>query len=195
MTTIKFTGANIAAAVLVLAYFFPWVSGIPGFDMSGFKLTTTGVSPGMLGMFVTGMNRLLMVLLVIIPLCAALILYQNITGNKKYNKYYKPAHLLPLAFLAGGLLILYFKLQPDTPDYPAEAGGLIGQEFNRSNTRMMESLTPGLFDILSVGVYLSLFAATYLFLVSTGKVQDKEYYRPQAAKLNTGNEPPPTGNG
>ena len=190
MKNFKFTGVNIAAALLILAYFFPWVS-ILGGGMSGFKLTTTGISPGMLSMMFSGINRLLMLLVIIVPVCGAIILYQNVTGNKKFDKYFKTAHIVPALFLIAGLVILYFKMKPETPEFTGGGGEL--EEYSRVSRSMMRDLSPGLFDILSFGVYASLAAGIYLLLVAMGKVKDKEYYKPAetAAKPeNQNNEPP-----
>ena len=190
MKNFKFTGANIAAALLILAYFFPWVS-ILGGGMSGFKLTTTGISPGMLSMMFSGITRLLMVLVILVPVCGVIILYQNVTGNKKFDKYFKSAHIVPALFLIIGLAVLYFKMQPDTPEFAATDG--FGEEYARASSRMMRDLSPGLFDILSIGMYISLAAGIYLLLVAMGKVKDKEYYKPAEAPVkqeNQNNEPP-----
>lgn len=190
MKNFKFTGANIAAAVLILAYFFPWVS-ILGGGMSGFKLTTTGISPGMLSMMFSGITRLLMILVIIVPVCGAIILYQNATGNKKFDKYFKPAHIVPALFLIIGLVVLYFKMQPDTPEFTAADG--FGQEYARASRQMMRDLSPGLFDILSIGMYISLAAGIYLLLVAMGKIKDKEYYKPAQTATQTqsqDNQPP-----
>lgn len=178
MTNFKFTGTNIAAAVLVLAYFFPWISFIGVSSMSGFSITSTGVSPGMMKFFLGGPDRLLMVLVILVPVCGALILYQNVSGEKKFEKYYKPAHLAPAIFLLLGIVILYFKLAPDTPK---SSGMVISDRFTHN---MNNNFMPGIFDVLSIGVYISLAAAIYLLLVSMGRVKDKEYYKP------SGNEPP-----
>ena len=77
MNKIKFTGANIAAAILLLFYFFPWVS-ITAISLSGFSITTTAVSPGLFSYFVSGFARFYMLLAIIVPLSAAVILYQNL---------------------------------------------------------------------------------------------------------------------
>ena len=120
MKNFKFTGVNIAAALLILAYFFPWFSAIGSLSLSGFSITTNGISPGMLGIFLKGFDRLLMVLIAIIPLSGCIILYQNVTGNHKFGKYYKPAHLAPAAVIIAGLVMLYFKMKPDVPDFSNE---------------------------------------------------------------------------
>ena len=39
-------------------------------------------------------------------------------------------------------------------------------------------MAPGVTDVLTFGIYLSLIAAIYLALVSLGKIKDKEYYKP-----------------
>lgn len=171
MTNVKFTGVNIAAALLVLGYFFPWFSAMGNISMSGFSITSTGVSPGMLSMLVKGTDRLLMILIIVVPLSAALILYQNISGNLKFAKFYRLAHNIPAIVLLGGLLMLYFKLQPDEPSNNYGFGAV---------SRSMRDLSPGLFDVMGFGIYLSVAAAVYLLLVNIGKVKDKEYYKPAA---------------
>ena len=176
MNKFKFTGTNIAAALLVLAYFFPWVS-VMTMTMSGFSVTSNGVSPGILAGVITGLTRLFMVLAFLVPLCGATILYQNITGNRKFEKFYKPAHIIPAIFLISGIAGLYFKMKPDAPAYRNDMFGEM--------TRRVSDMTPGAFDIMSFGVYLSLAAAIYLLLVSFGKIKDKEYYKP--APANTEN--------
>lgn len=178
MGNIKYTGANIAAAILILFYFFPWVNAVT-LSMSGFSLTTNGISPGMLAYFISGINRLFLILAVLVPLSGAIILYQNITGNKKFDKYYKPAHFIPAIYLIVGIIGLYFKMKPDVP---AMAGQ--DSEMFKEMTKNLRDMTPGAFDVLSFGVYISLIAALYLLLVSMGKIKDKEYYKPAVAPKN-----------
>jgi signal transduction histidine kinase len=176
MSNFKFTGVNIAAALLIIAFFFPWFSAMGSVSMSGFSIASTGISPGMLSMFLKGMDRILMILIVIVPLSGALILYQNVTGNKKFDKYYKPAHLVPALVLIAGMIMIYFKIKPDMPDAANDSFG--GYESMRHISRSMREMTPGLFDVLALGVYISLAAAVYLLLVNIGKIKDKEYYKP-----------------
>ena len=187
MTNFKFTGVNIAAALLIIAFFFPWFTAMGSLSLSGFSIATTGISPGMLGMFLNGMERLMMVLIVVVPLSGALILYQNVSGTKKFDKYYKPAHLVPAGVLIVGLVLIYFKLKPDMPeitgeDYDGYSNALKGMSAS------MRDMTPGLFDLLALGVYISLLASVYLLLVSMGKVKDKEYYKPAVGNINRGND-------
>lgn len=180
MNNFKFTGVNIAAALLIIVYFFPWVdAGLQ--SMSGFTIASNGVSPGILSSFISGMSRFLMILTLLIPVSGAIILYQNVTGNKKFDKFYKAAHIVPALYLILGIVFLYFKMKPDT----SSSSGMFG-EVGRSLSRM----TPGAFDILSFGVYLSLFAAIYLALVSMGKLKDKEYYKPASSSVRNNNSNP-----
>jgi hypothetical protein len=188
MKNFKFTSVNIAAAALILAYFFPWFSAMGSVSLSGFSITTNGISPGMLGMFLTGIDRLLMVLILAVPLSGCIILYQNVTGNQKFAKYYKPAHLVPAVALIAGLVMIYFKMKPDVPDVSNEAFG----EAMRGMSRSMMDMSPGLFDVLAIGVYISFAAAIYLLLVNIGKIKDKEYYKPgTATNINQGNSNSP----
>ncbi|MEP7229822.1 MAG: hypothetical protein ABI691_06190 [Ginsengibacter sp.] len=173
MSQVKFTGVNIAAALLVLGFFFPWVTILGSASMSGFSIVSTGVSPGMLSILIQGLNRLLMILILVVPVSGALILYQNIAGNKKFDRFYKPAHFIPAVTLIAGLVLLYFKMKPDVP---TEGYGGYGYTQNMSSS--LRDLSPGLFDIMGFGIYLSVAAALYLLLVSMGKVKDKEYYKP-----------------
>lgn len=188
MKSVKFTGVNIAAALLILAYFFPWFTAMGSVSMSGFSVTTNGISPGMLGMFLKGFDRLLMVLIIVIPICGAVILYQNITGNQKFAKYYKPAHLLPAIFIIGGLLMLYFKMKPDVPVVSEDLGAY--GEAMRNMNRSLQSMAPGVFDVIGAGVYLSLIAALYLLLVHLGKIKDKEYYTAAQTTSNSSDNTP-----
>lgn len=191
MKNFKFTGVNIAAAILILAYFFPWFTAMGAVSMSGFSVTTNGISPGMMGMFLKGLDRLLMVLIVVVPLSGAIILYQNVTGNKKFDNYYKSAHLLPAVLLIVGMVMIYFKIKPDVPTVTNEDLGGYGEAMS-GMSRSMRDMAPGLFDVLGLGVYISLAAAVYLLLVNTGKIKDKEYYKPlAAANINQGNNNPP----
>ena len=169
MKNVKFTGVNISAALLVLAYFFPWFSAAGTSSLSGFSITTNGISPGMLSMFLSGFDRILMILIIVVPLSGAVILYQNITGNKKFDKYYRPAHFIPAIVLLLGMILVYFKMKPDVPS---------GDDVYARAMRSASSMAPGLFDVLALGAYLSLAAAIYLVLVAVGKVKDKEYYTP-----------------
>lgn len=164
MDKIKFTGTNIAAAILILFYFFPWVSVTP-LSMSGASITSNGISPGLFSYFIHGFSRVFMVLAILVPACGALILYQNISGNLKFSKYYKSAHIIPAAYFIIGIIGLYFKMKPDVP---SGMGGMYNE---------MSDLAPGVTDILAFSVYLSLIASVYLALVIFGKVKDKEYYK------------------
>ena len=175
MNKIKFTGINIAAAILLLFYFFPWVS-ITAISLSGFSLTTTAVSPGLFSYFVSGLARFYMFLAIIVPLSAVVILYQNITGNKKFSKYYKAAHILPALYLIIGILGLYFKMKPDIPDAPEGYGDM----YNQMSPHVSD-MAPGVFDILTIAIYISVIASVYLLLVNLGKIKDKEYYNPAPA--------------
>jgi hypothetical protein len=169
MDKIKFTGTNIAAAILVLFYFFPWVSVI-GLSLSGFSITSNGISPGLLSYFINGFPRCFMILAILVPASGAIILYQKITGNKRFNKYYRPAHMVPVVFLLVGITGLYFKMKPDVPSGPEAE---LYSDMSRLN-----DMAPGVFDVLSFSVYMMLAASAYLALVNAGKIKDKEYYKP-----------------
>jgi asparagine N-glycosylation enzyme membrane subunit Stt3 len=193
MSNFKFTGVNIAAALLIIAYFFPWVSAMGMMSMSGFSIMSNGISPGMMGMFLKGLDRLFMILVILIPLCGAIILYQNITNNKKFSKYYKTAHLAPAVILIVGVITMYFKMKPDVSDLPKSIyGDQMSEELAKAASRMND-MAPGVFDVLSIGFYISLIAAVYLLLVSIGKIKDKEYYKPAASPASNqdNNAPPP----
>ena len=69
-------------------------------------------------------------------------------------------------------------MKPDAPA-PAE-NDLFGGMTTRFN-----DMAPGAFDVLGFGVYLSLIAAIYLFLVNFGKITDKEYFKPATAVTPT----------
>jgi hypothetical protein len=168
MSKIKFTGTNIAAAILVLFYFFPWVSMTP-VSMSGASITSNGVSPGLFAYFIHGGQRFFMILAILVPACGALILYQNISGDKKFSRYFKLAHIIPAAYFIIGIIGLYFKMKPDIP---AGMGGMYNDMSNQ-----LRDMTPGVTDVLTFGIYISLIAAIYLALVSFGKIKDKEYYK------------------
>ena len=175
MSKIKFTGINIAAAILLLFYFLPWVSITP-ISLSGFSITTNAISPGMLAYFISGFPRLYMVLAIVVPLSAAIILYQNITGNQKFAKYYKPAHIVPALYLIAGIIGLHFEMKPSIPDAPQGYGEVYNQM-----SQSVSDMVPGVFDILTFAVYISVIASLYLLLVNFGKIKDKEYYKPAAA--------------
>lgn len=164
MSKVKFTGVNISAAILVLCYFLPWIS-FTAISMSGASITSNGISPGLFAYFIHGFSRLFMVLAIIVPLSGALILYQNVSGDMKFAKYFKSAHILPAAYLIIGIVGLYFKMKPDIP------AGMEGMY------RGVSDMAPGVTDVLTFGIYLSLIAAIYLALVSFGKIKDKEYYK------------------
>jgi hypothetical protein len=117
MSKIKFTGSHIAAAVLMFFYFFPWVSITP-ISLSGFSITTNAISPGIFAYFISGLPRFYMILAFVVPLSAAIILYQNITGNKRFSKYYKPAHIVPALYLIAGIIGLHVEMKPNIPDAP-----------------------------------------------------------------------------
>ncbi len=177
MSNIKYTGANIAAALLIVSYFFPWASVLT-LSMSGFTLTSNGVSPGIMAYFITGLTRFFLILAVLVPASGAVILYQNITGKKKFERFYKPAHIIPAFYLIAGIMGLYFKMKPEAPS-PVE-----NDLFQGMSSRLTD-MGPGAFDILSFGVYVSLAAAVYLLLVSVGRIKDKEYYKPTVVVKDT----------
>lgn len=181
MSNIKFTGTNIAAAILILFYFFPWVD-ITAVSLSGFNLTSKGISPGIFSYFISGIGRLYMVLAILVPISGAIILNQNITGSMKFAKYFKLAHILPALYFIVGIIGLYFKMKPDVP----QATGF-GGAFDQMSSRMSD-MSPGVFDVIAVGFYVSVLSAIYLLLVNLGKIKDKEYYKPTPAP------PPPTEN-
>lgn len=178
MSKIKFTGTNIAATILVLFYFFPWVSITP-LSMSGASITSNGISPGLFTYFVHGSQRFFMILAILVPASGALILYQNITGDKKFSKYFKLAHLLPAAYFIIGIVGFYFKMKPEIPS------GMEGMYNDMSS--QLRDMSPGVTDVLAFGFYLSLIASVYLALVIFGKIKDKEYYKyiPQQEKVDT----------
>jgi hypothetical protein len=178
MSKIKFTGTNIAAAILVLFYFFPWVSITP-LSMSGASITSNGISPGLFAYFIHGPQRFFMILAILVPASGALILYQNITGDKKFSKYFKLAHLLPAAYFIIGIVGFYFKMKPEIPS------GMEGMYNDMSS--QLRDMSPGVTDVLAFGFYLSLIASVYLALVIFGKIKDKEYYKyiPQQEKVNS----------
>jgi len=142
-------------------------------------------------MFLKGLDRLLMVLIVLVPVCGAIVLYQNITGNKKFDKYYKPAHLVPAVVIITGLIVLYFKMKPDVPEMASVGNGEYGEAM-KNMSRSMADMSPGLFDVLAFGAYISLAASIYLLLVNIGKVKDKEYYKSSTgAIINKGDNTNP----
>jgi hypothetical protein len=179
MSKIKFTGTNIAAAILVLFYFFPWVS-FTVFSMSGLSITTHGISPGMFSYVTGGLSRIYMILAIIVPLCGALILYQNITGNQKFAKYYKLAHYLPAIYLIVGIIGMHFKMKPDIPEGMGDAYNQMASGLN--------DMAPGVFDVLSFAAYLSIIAGVYLILVSIGTIKDKEYIKPATPPASPDNK-------
>ncbi|MDE3213596.1 MAG: hypothetical protein KGM98_10210, partial [Bacteroidota bacterium] len=129
-----------------------------------------------------GLARLYMILAVVVPLGGALILYQNITGNQRFSKYYKLAHYLPALYLVFGVIGLHFKLKPDIPEG-------MGDMYNQI-TSGMSDMTPGVFDVLSFAAYLSLLAGLYLLLVNMGILKDKEYIKPAAPTNGPGTNAP-----
>ena len=178
MSKVKFTGSNISAAILVLCYFLPWIS-LTAISMSGASITSNGISPGLFAYFIHGFSRLFMVLAIIVPLSGALILYQNVSGDMKFAKYFKLAHILPAAYLIIGIVGLYFKMKPEIPS------GMEGMYNDMSS--QLRDMSPGMTDVLAFGFYLSLIASVYLALVIFGKIKDKEYYKyiPQQEKVDT----------
>jgi hypothetical protein len=174
MSKVKFTGSNISAAILVLCYFLPWVS-LTAISMSGASITSNGISPGLFAYFIHGVSRLFMVLAIVVPLSGALILYQNVSGDMKFSKYFKLAHVLPAAYLIIGILGLYFKMKPEIPEG-------MGDMYNISS--QINDMAPGVTDVLTFGFYLSVIAAIYLALVSFGKIKDREYYKYAPTTVN-----------
>jgi len=175
-TNFKFTGVNIASALLVIAYFFPWADGI--ISVSGYNLTGMGISPGMLSYVLSGMSRLVFVLLALVPIGGAIILFQNLTGDMRFNKYYKPAHTVPALILIGSMAVAYFKLRSAVNPAAEQVNNLYGSFGMKNMSEYMPQIdTPGLFDVLSIGAYITLAASVYLLLAGLGKIKDKEYFQ------------------
>jgi hypothetical protein len=143
--------------------------------MSGASITSNGISPGLFAYFIHGVSRLFMVLAIVVPLSGALILYQNVSGDMKFSKYFKLAHVLPAAYLIIGILGLYFKMKPEIPEG-------MGDMYNISS--QINDMAPGVTDVLTFGFYLSVIAAIYLALVSFGKIKDREYYKYAPTTVN-----------
>ena len=180
-TNFKFTGVNIASALLVIAYFFPWADGI--ISVSGYNLTGMGISPGMLSYVLSGMSRLVFVLLALVPIGGAIILFQNLTGDMRFNKYYKPSHIVPALILIGSMAGAYFKMRSTVNPAAEQVNNLYGSFGMKNMSAYMPQIdTPGLFDVLSIGAYITLAASVYLLLAGMGKIKDKEYF--QSASSN-----------
>jgi hypothetical protein len=180
MTNFKFTGQNIASALLIIAFFMPWIN-ITLLTMSGYALTTTAISPGLLAGAFDGGTRLLMLLIALVPLSGALILWQNMATEKKYLKYMKMAHTIPLIVLVIVITILVMKTRSlGQPDYSS---------MGNYGYKMPEIPSPSVFDILGFGVYLSLAAGAYLFMVNRGKIKDKEYFNQNTSAAAEPNPP------
>lgn len=168
-TNIQFTGTNLAAAALLLSYFFfTWVNASI-ISFTGFDITAKAISPGIYASTFTGLNRLALIALLALPLSAALILFQNITGDKRFEKFFRAAHLAPVAVLLVLLVGSYFKMQSLQSQMNEAMGSF--QSF------MPKVAVPGLFDILGIGAYASLAASVVLALIGTGRMKDKEYYK------------------
>lgn len=183
-TNFKFTGVNIASALLVIAYFFPWANGV--ISVSGYNLTGMGISPGMLSYVLNGLSRLVFVLLALVPIGGAIILFQNITGDMRFSKYYRFAHIAPAVILFASMAGAYFKMRSAVSSAAEQVNNLYGS-FGMKNmsSYMPEINTPGLFDVLSMGAYISLAASVYLLLASMGKIKDKEYFQSTSAQPAT----------
>jgi hypothetical protein len=155
-SNLKLSGQNIAAAAIIVAFFFPWISFII-LSLSGFDLFKTAVSPGMMGEMMSGFARLLMLFLVLIPLCGAFIIWHNYKPNPKFQGYFKMAQIIPLVVLIVEVLVIIFKLVRggSSSDNDSSGGG------------------PSVFDILGIGIYLTLAGSIYLFLIGRGIVKDK----------------------
>lgn len=175
MKNFKFTGVNIAAALLVLAYFLPWVSANSQ-DGSGFKMLTTGISPGMMAMFIDGTSRLFMILTVLVPLSGGIILKQEMAPAVNLQKYLRPAFFLPVLFLGIGAAVVQYKVSAAFEKMYSGMGTL--------SSFMPKVPAPGLFDMLGLGFYISMAAGIYLLLVAIGKVQDKEYFSQGNASMS-----------
>lgn len=169
MKQIKYTGVNIAAALIILLFFLPWLSAM-GYSRTGLKILSLAVSPDAGETGFTGFFRFFSLLVILVPLSAALILYQNITGNLKFSKYYRLSLLLPVIYLLVFCIILYFGFK--------EQQRLQSFSLRHGYYNDTESHALGLFDILTFWFYLLFIASAYLSLVRFGKIKDKEYYKP-----------------
>jgi hypothetical protein len=160
--TFKFTGQNIAAAVLVIAYFLPWITISFTGGFSGFDLTTTSISPGFF-------SRLLLIFLILIPACGAFILWQNYSPSPQYAKYINKAHYIPLLIIVIEIIIIYMKMKSSMGGAMSDAG------IDASDLNNLGVKTPSVFDMFGFGIYLSILASIYLFLINRGIVKDKDF--------------------
>ena len=175
MKKFKFTGVNIAAALLVLGYFLPWVSANSETG-SGFKMLTMGISPGMAAMFIDSTSRLFMILTVLVPLSGGIILKQEMSPKTNLQKFLRSAFFLPALFLGIGAGVVQYKVSAAFEKMYNGMGAF--------SSFMPKMSAPGLFDLLGLGFYISIAAGIYLVLVAIGKVQDKEYFSSDNASLS-----------
>ncbi len=176
-TTFKFTGTNLAAALLLITYFFmTWISAF-SIKFTGFDITSNAISPGQYGNTITGISRLALMSLALVPLASGVILFQNVTNDKRFSKYIRIAHLAPVVAILIFIVTYYFTLKSAQDQYSQTMGSL--------GSFMPKVSMPALTDILSMGAYIALAAALALALYGTGKLKDKEYYTPQQAPAST----------
>ena len=183
--TFKPLRSTAAAAVIFISFFMPWINA-SFISVSGWDLATTAISPGMLGTYVSGLTRILLVLLLLIPVSSAFVIWQQYKPSKQYAPYMKRAHYAPAVTLIAALVIFGIKYYSATNvDIPAGYENL-----SQFGIKMPKIETPGLTDILGLGVWLGIASSIVLFAIGVGKVQDKNLFSdvPSATVTNTNTE-------
>lgn len=178
MNNFKLTSTTLCAIILVIAFFLTW-AGIGYQSQSGWSLWQLGISPGMLSYVISGLSRLGAILLVLIPASGALIVWQKSTStpNPQLTVWVKRAYFIPAIIAIAGIVFSFIKLNATKRALEKELGGF---------SSLMDGLdTPGLFDVLGLGAYLTLAAAIYLALIGLGKATDKELWKPQATNATS----------
>lgn len=171
-----FRRSTIVSALIFISFFMPWVNA-SFISVSGWDLATTAISPGMLGTYVSGLTRILLVFLLLIPVSSAFLIWQQYKPLQQYASYMKPAHYAPAVTMIAALIIFAVKYHAATNvEMPAGYANL-----SQFGIRMPKIETPGLTDIMGLGIWLGLIGSIILFAISIGKIEDKLMFNNQSA--------------
>lgn len=173
MNNFKLTSSTLCAIVILVSFFMTW-AGSGYQSANGWDMWQMGVSPGMGAGFISGLTRTYLLLVILIPVSAAILLWQKSTStpNEKLNVWVKRSFFIPAAISVSGFVIGFFKLRSAYSSAMEQFGDL-GDVGSMMQDMMPKFETPGLTDILGIGAYLTLAASIYLAIIGFGRAADK----------------------
>lgn len=170
MKTLQLTTSKLCALIIFLAFFMNWAS--VGFGaISGYDIWHFSVSPGMAASAfdVKGLTRIALLLLILLPLSAALYVWQTSVEqpNPKLAVWVKRAPYIPVVICLLLFVGTYLKIGSAQREAEAQLAQL------GSFRNMIPAIeTPGMTDFLDLGAYLTILAALYFALLGMKKTKD-----------------------